>query len=101
MADDLKSIANAAYPVLIDFYADWCGPCITLHPILEEVKESFGDKLNLLRVDVDDNKALAVNFKIKSVPTLMLFKNGKQLWRHSGLISKADLSEVIENYQTD
>lgn len=85
-------------PILVDFHADWCGPCITLAPIVEEVTDGFGEKLKFLKVDIDQNKALAVNFGIRSVPTLILFKEGKQVWKQSGLISKRDLKEIIQQY---
>lgn len=98
MKDNLAESVGGKTPVLIDFYADWCGPCITLEPILEEVQKELGDKFKLLRIDVDKNKALAVGFKVKSVPTLFLYKDGEQVWRQSGLVSKRELMEVIHRF---
>lgn len=83
--------------VLIDFYADWCSPCITMEPILNEVDKKF-EEIELVRVDIDENKALATNFKIRSVPTLILFDDGKEVWRKSGLVSKRDLTEMLQNH---
>lgn len=81
--------------VLLDFHADWCGPCITMEPILEEIEEEFKEILKVVKVDVDQHKAMAIRFKIKSVPTLILFKDNEQIWRKSGLLSKRDLREML------
>lgn len=93
--ETISSSLNEKTPTLIDFYADWCGPCITLSPIIEEVFESLKGQVNLLKVDVDEHKALAQKFGIRSVPTLLLFIDGKQVWRQAGLISKTDLKSVL------
>lgn len=82
--------------VLVDFSAEWCGPCQTLAPILKAVKVHFGDKLSVIKIDVDKNHALAVNFKVQGVPTLILFKNGNQIWRQSGLLLRSDLIAIID-----
>ncbi|GGH19912.1 thioredoxin [Sphingobacterium alkalisoli] len=82
--------------VLVDFSAEWCGPCQTLAPILKEVKTHFGDKLTVIKIDVDRNQPLAANFKVQGVPTLILFKNGNQTWRQSGLLLRSDLIAIIE-----
>lgn len=84
--------------VLVDFSAEWCGPCQTLAPILKEVKEYFGDQLAVIKIDVDKNQALARNFFVQGVPTLILYKDGEQVWRQSGLLMKADLIKLIEQY---
>ena len=84
--------------VLVDFSAEWCGPCQTLAPILKEVKEYFGDQLAVIKIDVDKNQALARNFSVQGVPTLILYKDGEQVWRQSGLLMKADLIKLIEQY---
>lgn len=81
--------------VLVHFHASWCGPCKTMAPLIKEVKEHFGHKLQVLEVDVDKNKPLATNFGIRSVPTMLLFKEGKQVWKQAGLISKRELSEIV------
>lgn len=84
--------------VLIDFYADWCSPCIAMEPILNEIEQDFHQALEVVRVDIDKNKALATNFRIRSVPTFILFDNGKEVWRKSGLLSKRDIKEVLQNH---
>lgn len=81
--------------VLIDFSAEWCGPCQTLAPILKEVKQHFGEQLSIIKIDVDKNQALARNFGIQGVPTLILYKGGQQIWRQSGLLPKSELIRII------
>ena len=84
-------------PVLIDFFATWCGPCQTMSPILKQVKDELGDQVTILKVDVDKNAAIASKFQVRGVPTFVLFKNGKQVWKQAGLISKTDLKQKILN----
>lgn len=83
--------------VLVDFSAAWCGPCQTLAPILKEVKEEIGDSLSIIKIDVDRNQALAAKFQIQGVPTLILYKNGEQVWRQSGLLQRSELVKLIRN----
>jgi len=82
--------------VLVDFFATWCGPCKMMHPVLEQLKEQMGDKIRILKVDVDNNEELSSQYKIMSVPTLLIFKNGTQVWRQSGAMPLNALTEVIE-----
>ena len=92
---NFDNIIASDKPVLVDFFATWCGPCQTLAPILKEVKEQLGDKISIIKIDVDKNQQIATRFQVRGVPTLMLYQNGKQLWRQSGVLSKNDLVQVI------
>lgn len=93
-----SDIINQPKPVLIDFYADWCGPCKMMAPVLKQVKENLGDKVSIIKIDVDKNQKLASKYQVRGVPTFMLFKNGKQLWRQSGVIQKEELISTILSY---
>ena len=84
-------------PVLIDFYADWCGPCKTLAPILKEVKTELGENIKIIKIDVDKNQQLAAQYQVRGVPTMMLFKNGEQIWRQSGVLQKQDIINIIKS----
>lgn len=84
--------------VLIDFSAGWCGPCQMLAPILKEVKDEMGDQLTIIKIDVDKNQAVAAKFQVQGVPTLILYKNGTQVWRQSGLQKKHELIRLIKSH---
>ncbi|WP_223032791.1 thioredoxin [Hanstruepera marina] len=95
---NFSSIINKDKPVLVDFFAEWCGPCKTMSPILKEVKDVLGDKASVIKIDVDKNQALAAQLQVRGVPTFILYKNGKQLWRQSGVVQKNDLINLIQSY---
>lgn len=95
MNNTFQDIINSNTPVLIDFYATWCGPCQMLGPILKQVKDSLGDRISIIKVDVDKNQELAAMQQVRGVPTMMLFQNGQQLWRQSGVLSKEEIIQVI------
>ncbi len=95
MNNTFQDIINSETPVLIDFYATWCGPCQMLGPILKQVKDSLGDRVSIIKVDVDKNQELAAMQQVRGVPTMMLFQNGQQLWRQSGVLSKEEIIQVI------
>jgi thioredoxin 1 len=90
-----QDIISADKPVLVDFFATWCGPCQTLGPILKEVKDNLGDRVFIIKIDVDKNQALASTYQVRGVPTMLLFQNGKQVWRQSGVLSKQEIIQII------
>lgn len=90
-----QDIINSDKPVLVDFFATWCGPCQTLGPILKDLKDTLGDAISIVKIDVDKNQALASQYQVKGVPTMLLFKEGKQVWRQSGVVQKSDLIKII------
>ena len=89
------SIITSEKPVLIDFFDTWCGPCQALAPILKQVKESLGDRITILKIDVDKNQQMAAQYQVRGVPTMILFQAGKQLWRQSGVVSKEEIIKTI------
>jgi thioredoxin 1 len=93
-----QEIINSEKPVLVDFFAEWCRPCKMMSPILQEVKAEIGDAANIIKIDVDKNPQVAHNYQIMGVPTLMIFKNGKVLWRQSGVVPKVGLVNVLRQY---
>jgi thioredoxin 1 len=93
-----NEMIQSSKPVLVDFSAEWCGPCKMMAPILKEVKKEIGETAAIIKVDVDKNPAAAQQFQIQGVPTLILFREGRPLWRQSGVIPKAGLVDVIKKY---
>jgi thioredoxin 1 len=96
--EKFDQLIQSSKPVLVDFYAEWCGPCKMMKPRLLDVAERIGDQAKIVEVDIDIEKELAERFHIQSVPTLIIFKDGKQRWRQSGIISANALTTVLKNY---
>jgi thioredoxin 1 len=94
-----NEIVNSNHLVLVDFSAEWCGPCKMMKPILQEVKSSVGDAVTIVKIDVDKNNQIATEYQVTGVPTLVLFKDGKQVWRQSGVVQPAALSDLIAKNQ--
>lgn len=84
--------------VLVDFYADWCGPCKTMSPVLTEVKKHFNDKLKVLKINVDNNQSLSAKLQVRGVPTLMLYKSNQQVWRQSGVVDANQLISLVNSH---
>lgn len=85
-------------PVLVDFFAEWCGPCKMMKPVLEELKKKMGNKIIILKIDIDKNISLSSEYRIQSVPTLVLWKQGEIIWRQSGALSLNELEQVLSSY---
>ncbi len=99
MKSSFSNIINSETPVLVDFFADWCGPCKVLAPILKQVKDELGENIKIVKIDVDKNQPIAAKYQVRGVPTMILFKEGKQLWRQSGVLQKNDIVTVINSHQ--
>lgn len=98
MKGNFNDIINSDKPVLVDFFATWCGPCKTMAPILEDVATEAGDSARIIKIDVDRNPNVAAQYQIRGVPTLILFKNGKILWQQSGVVPGHQLKQLLQQH---
>ncbi|MFV0545337.1 MAG: thioredoxin [Bacteroides sp.] len=96
--EKFEDIIQSDIPVLVDFFAEWCGPCKAMKPILQEVKGMVGEQARIIKIDVDKHEQLAINYHIQAVPTLLLFKKGELVWRQSGVVQSKELKSVLEKY---
>lgn len=94
--ESFNDVISSGQLVLVGFYATWCGPCKTMHPVLQELKQRLGDQIRILKIDVDRYQNTAAQYRIQSVPTLMLFRNGQTLWRQSGALPLPALLEQVK-----
>jgi len=94
--ESFNDIINGEVPVLVDFHAEWCGPCKMMKPVLEKLHQQMGDKIRIIKIDIDKSPAVANAFQVQSVPTLVLFQRGKTLWRQSGVLQAPQLENIIK-----
>ncbi len=95
MKKSFDQLVNQEVPVLVDFYADWCGPCKSMAPILKQLKTELKDSISIIKINVDTNQRIAAKYQVQGVPTFMVFQNGKQIWRQSGMQTVAQLKQAL------
>ena len=92
-----QELINGETPILVDFFATWCGPCKTMEPILQDTARQLGEKMKIVKVDIDKNANAASKFQVRGVPTLILFQKGKILWRQSGVVPVHQLIQILNS----
>lgn len=98
MAQSFSELINGETPVLVDFYADWCGPCKMMAPVIQEIAAEMKGKLKVIKIDTDKNQQVSVAYQIQGIPTLILFKQGKVIWRQTGAVPKHQLQGILSQY---
>lgn len=98
MAQSFSELINGEMPVLVDFHADWCGPCKMMAPVIQEIASEMKGKLKVIKIDTDKNQQVSIAYQIQGIPTLILFKQGKVLWRQSGAMPKHQLMGILSQY---
>ncbi|RYY53955.1 MAG: thioredoxin [Chitinophagaceae bacterium] len=98
--ETFDQLINGDTPVLVDFYADWCGPCKAMEPTVKEVAKSLNGKTRVIKLDIDRNQPTANKYNVRAVPTFILFRKGKEIWRHPGMIDKAGLLSVLNEHSS-
>ncbi len=96
--NNFEQLISGDKPVLVDFFATWCGPCKMMHPILEELKQSIGDRATIIKIDVDEAQDVAVQYGVRAVPTLAIFKKGELVWREAGVHSTQQLIQALQQF---
>lgn len=96
-AESFQQLIESSTPVLVDFYADWCGPCKAMNPIIKEVAHAVEGKARVIKINIDKSESAANAYNVNAVPTFIIFKNGRQVWRHAGMIDKLNLLRIIES----
>lgn len=99
--ESFGEIIKGSTPVLVDFSAEWCGPCRMMKPILQQLHQRMGEKIRIFKIDIDKSPAAAQTYNVQSVPTLIIFQNGKMLWRQSGVVQATQLEKIIEQHTTN
>lgn len=92
-----QELIKGEVPVLVDFHADWCAPCKIMNPILKNIKKKFGDQLKIIKINIDNNQQVSNKFKVKGIPTFILFKKSEILWKQSGVINESSFTEIIKS----
>jgi len=95
---NFNELIKSDVPVIVDWYAEWCGPCKAMVPILEQLKQELGDRVKIIKIDTDENPDLTIEYQIRSIPTIMIFKNGEGIYRETGVRSKETLINLVEKY---
>jgi thioredoxin 1 len=99
MKTSFTSLIKSHPLVMVDFFADWCGPCKMLAPNLKAMKDQLGEEIKVIKIDVDKNPSVAAQYQVRGVPTILLFKNGEQVWRQSGVLQTPQLLEVVNSHK--